>query len=218
MTKENNIERYFRWYCEELIKAGYIKRVDREAESLELVPSIKHKKYKHYKSKSSTTETFTLFPSRSYTYDFRILWNNKALGYFTELLEKDKPLQNSNPLFISQKYLFDGVPEIISYIDVKPHSAAVRFGGGKMASYYTFPFVQRMIYDQSGVYINKTIPVPSGKHGRSNCLFAKSFTPMRYLKTDKSGDDRKIHYKVHTLTEYEYEKSKMFNQQNKLEL
>ena len=77
MTKENNIEKYFRWYCEELIKAGYIKRVDREAESLELVPRITHKKYKHFKSKASLAETFTLFPSRSYTYDFRILYCNE---------------------------------------------------------------------------------------------------------------------------------------------
>lgn len=216
MTKENNIEKYFRWYCEELIKAGYIKRVDREAESLELVPRITHKKYKHFKSKASLAETFTLFPSRSYTYDFRIVWNDKAIGYFTELLQKDQPLQNANPLFISQKYMFKGNLEVISYVDVKPHSAAVRFGGGKMASYYTFPFVQRMIYDQSGVYINKTIPVPSGKHGRSSCLFAKSFTPLRYLTTDKSGDSRKIHYQVHTLSEYEYAKSKEYNQQKKL--
>ncbi len=215
MTKENNIERYFRWYCEELVQSGYVKKVDREAESLELVPRIRHKKYKHHKTKASTTEMFTLFPSRSYTYDFRIIWNDKALGYFTEILNEE-PLQSANPLFMSQKFLIEGKPEIVSYVDVKPHSAAVRFGGGKMASYYTFPFVQRMIYDQSGVYINKTIPVPSGKHGRSSCLFAKSFTPIRYLTTDKSGDSRKIHFTIHTLSEFLYAKSKEYNQQKKL--
>jgi len=96
--------------------------------------------------------------------------------------------------------------ELVSYVDVKPHFAAAAFGGGKMASYYTFPYIQKYLFMSQGLYINKIIPIHTGKHGRSTCLFATTFVPNRYLYTDKSGKFREIPYRKKSITSFTEQK------------
>jgi hypothetical protein len=51
------------------------------------------------------------------------------------------------------------------------------------------------------LYINKIIPTHTGKHGRTTCLFAATFTPNRYLYCDVNVDKfRKIPYRKKSIT------------------
>lgn len=205
-TKENDVERFFRWYAEELKHYGYVKRIDREAEKLEVLPAFTYKREKHFKSKQNTYEEFNLLPESNYTYDFRIIWNESALNIFTEVFYKGGHFRFGRPLFVSHYIELNGVREIVSYVDVKPHSAAAQFGGGKLSTFYTFPFVQKFLLLTRGLYINKIIPTNTGKHGINTCLFAVSFTPNRYRFTDASQQLRKIPFVKTTIKQFTQKK------------
>lgn len=209
-TKENDYERFFRWYCEDLIEAGFIKRLDREPETLLVLPEFNHYREKHFVRKENEKEEFTLLQSVTYTYDFRIIWEKKAFDIFTEIYSYDTHFVYNVPTFISHLKTIGGDKEVVSYVDVKPHSAAARFGGGKNASYYTFPIIQKYLMMAYSLYINKVIPIPSGKHGRTTCLFAETFTPKRYRYTDKSLKKRTMHHKpIRSLSSFVKYKSKI---------
>jgi len=201
-TKENDNEMFFRWYCEELIQYGYLKRIDREPELISVFPKLTHKKEKHLKVQENYTEEIVMFQATNYTYDFRLIWTEKAINIFTEKYDPDGHFVFDRPIFVSHQILLENGIELVSYVDVKPHHAAVRFGGGKMASYYTFPFIQKYLFMSEGLYINKAIPVHTGKHGQSTCLFAQTFVPNRYLYTDKSEKLRKIPYRKRSITSF----------------
>lgn len=205
-TKENSHEMYFRWYCEELIQYGYLKRIDRELQMFSILPEQKHKRENHLKVKANTLEEYNLLQALEYTYDFRLIWNESAYYIFTELYVPGGHFVFGTPTFISHKIKIDGVEEIVSYVDVKPHYAAAKFGGGQNASYYTFPLIQKFLLFTRKLYINKIIPIHTGKHGRSTCLFATTFVPNSYRYTDKSGDLRKIPYRLRSITGYTEQK------------
>ena len=201
-TKENDAERNFRWYAEELQHYGYVKRIDREAETMRVLDAYPYKREKHYKSKENTLESFNLLPESNYTYDFRIIWDEKALNLFTEIFQLGGHFKFGKPLFVSHYIEINGVIEIVTYIDVKPHSSAAQFGGGKLSTFYTFPFIQKFLLATKGLYINKIIPMNQGKHGISTNLFATSFTPNRYLFTDASQQLRKIPFKKVSIAQF----------------
>lgn len=193
VTQENPHEMYFRWYCEELIQYGFLKKISREPELISVFPKLTHKKEKHYKSKKENTiEEITMLQPTEYTYDFLLVWTDKAYYIFTEEYDKDTPFVFGMPIFVSHRIMMDTGIELVSYVDVKPHFAAAAFGGGKMGSYYTFPLIQKYLFMAKGLYINKIIPIHTGKHGRSTCLFATTFIPNAYRFTDKSGKIRSI--------------------------
>jgi hypothetical protein len=211
-TTENPNEMCFRWYCEELVEHGYLKGFEREPELISVLPKLTHKRENHFKQKANTLETFTIFQSTNYTYDYRLIWTDKAVNIFTELYEPDSYFIFGLPVFVSHLIELNGIIEIVSYIDVKPHNAAVRFGGGKMASYYTFPFIQKYLFMTKNLYINKTIPIHTGKHGVTTCLFATTFVPNRYLWTDTGKQLRKIPYRKRTLTYFANQKKAITDQ------
>lgn len=210
VTKENPNEQYFRWYCEELIQYGYLKRIDREPELLAVFPKLVHKKEKHYKSKKENTiEEHVMFQPTNYTYDYRLVWTEKAINIFIELYNPDTHFIFGGPIFVAHNIVLDTGIEIVSYVDVKPHFAAVMYGGGKMASFYTFPLIQKYLFMTNKVYINKIIPINTGKHGVNTCLFASTFVPNRYRYTDKSGDLRKIPFKQRSIVSFTTQKKEI---------
>ncbi len=203
-TKEHNDEMYFSWYLDELVAHGYLKRYYREPETIVVMPSYKYKREKHYKTKPNEHEEISLFQSITYTYDFRLIWEEKAKYIFTEVFQKkeDASFKFGIPTFISHYVTIAGEVELVSYVDVKPHQSAAQFGGGKLASFYTFPFIQKILLSTRGLYINKAIPRNSGKYGLRTCLFATTFTPSRYKFTDIDSRLRKIKFRVVPITTY----------------
>jgi|GEM_PF-2847280 len=200
-TQENDDEMYFTWYMDELVNYNFIKSYQREPETFTVLPGYVHKKEKHFKTKPNEAEEFNLLQPITYTYDYRIIWDESALNIFTETLNEAKPFRFGLPTFISHYINVEGNLELVSYIDVKPHVSAARFGG-KLSSYYTFPFVQKFLLNKYRLYINKAIPKNQGKFGVNTCLFAKTFTPNRYKFTDGGTQLRKIKWRVVSITSF----------------
>lgn len=200
-TEENSGEMFFTWWLDELKHNGYIKRYDREPEFLQVLPPFVHQREKHYKTKPNEFEDFNMIPPINYTYDFRILWEEKAKYIFTEPFAKGEAFRFGMPDFVSHYIKLDGYTELTSFVDVKPHAASARFNTS-MSSLYTFPLIQKFLLHRRGIYINKIIPNNSGKNGVNTCLFAQTFTPNRYLFTDTGQQLRKIPFKKTTITSY----------------
>lgn len=202
VTKENEGEMYARWFFEELVEYGYLKRFDRESELLNVLPAKVHKREKHFVKNRNLLENFILTKEANYTYDYRLIWDEKSIHIFTDVYENGGFFKYGQPHFISQWIVINGQKELVSYVDVKPHAAVAKFGGN-LASYYTFPFVQKILMITRDLYINKMIPVNSGKHGISTCMFAQTFTPNRYRFTDGGTQLRSsIRFSVKSLTSY----------------
>ena len=215
-TEENEGEMHFRWYLEELTEKGFIKRIDRESETFIVSHDVKYKREIHHKTKKNKLQNFNLFQSVGYTYDFRIIWTEKALNIFTEVIQFNGFFKYGKPIFISHLIEIQGVVEIVSYIDVKPHYKAAQFGG-KLSTFYTFPYIQKWLYIMKSVYINKVVPTHSGKHGRTTCLFATTFVPNRYLFHNKSPGLRSIPYRKVTCDSFVQLKTRIIEQLKKEE-
>lgn len=200
-TKENDIEEYARWYFEELQKEGYVEQIDREAETFLVLDDYKHLREKHYKSKENTYEEFNLAQKITYTYDLRIIWNKKAKYLFFELFDKQIPFKFGKPYFVAHLILINGSYKYVTYIDIKPHAMAARFGGD-LSSFYTFPFIQKVLLHLHEIYVNKMVPINMGKHGVNSCMFAITFVPNRFLFSDTGIKERKIHFKKTTLSSF----------------
>jgi len=206
-TKVNPIEQYFEWYLQELKDCGYIKDFFREPETLTVAETSTALYTKRMKSKTKHIE-INLFPKIRLTYDYLIIWNDIAEYFFYEVIEPHNVLfQLKRPLFIAHKYplyingeVYSETEIPYSYIDVKTLSTITRFGSNSTS--YTFPLKQRMLYDSFGIYVNKIVPIPAGKKGFKQSLFLNSFTPKRYMFTDKSGQLRKINWPTQTLSEF----------------
>ena len=188
VTQINTLELYSLWFFQELQTAGYVKRVDREPESIEVIPNQYHIREKNYKTRANTTEEYLVERARTYTYDYRIVWTKKALYYFTEVWDKNVPFKFGHPNFVS--HMVEG--EMVSYIDVKPHANVQARGSRVVSSAYTFPFVMKLILIRYNMYINKMIPIPMAGGGARTAMFVKTFTPNRYLYTDGGGMLRKV--------------------------
>lgn len=200
-TEINDHEQYFEWYLDELEAHGFIERYDREPETLLVVPPYIHQREKHLKKSENKIEDFALLSAMEYTYDYRIIWKDKAINIFTEIFDPEKPFKFGQPHFISHWMMLEGFHNLVSYVDVKPHFKAAQYNQG-MSSFYTFPFIQKILLFTRSIYVNKVIPINSGRHGVNTCLFAKTFTPNRYLFTDKASMKRKIKFRTVTISSY----------------
>ncbi len=201
-TKENPDELYFTWYLDELMHYGFLKNYDREPETLIVLPAYEHLRQKHFQTKANENENFNLTQPLTYTYDFRLIWEEAAIHIFTEAFRKGLPFKYGEPTFVSHYIKLHGGVELVSFVDVKPHVSAANFGGGKLSTYYTFPLIQKFLMATRNLYINKVIPKNQGKHGINTCLFAKTFTPNRYEYTDEARTFRKIPWKKTSITSY----------------
>lgn len=211
-TKPNNEETYFTWFLDDLVQNGFIEKYDRESEITEVLPPFSYHREVHYKEKENVLENYNLLPEITYTYDFRIIWTEKAHYVFTEVFQKNGCFRFNTPIFVSHYVMIDGVKKMASYVDVKPHYKAVQFGGGKMASYYTFPLIQKFLLHTRGLFINKIVPVNSGKNGVNTCLFAQTFTPRRYHFTDGGQQPRNIPFRKIRLESFLAMKQNMINE------
>lgn len=76
--------------------------------------------------------------------------------------------------------------DTISYIEIKPI-----FERNNMIR--LFGINQKWMHDKYGIYVQKIVPQK---------LFKESFTPSRFLLTDKGGQARKINWEIRTLEQF----------------
>ena len=161
-------ELYFSWWLDELEDNGIIESYGYEPKTFKLSDAAHYTKTVQMKTKSKIV-TRTLLQPHSYTPDFQIHWH------------KDMDFIHS----------WCG----LSWVDVKG-------GYSKNFNDTAFPLNQKWMYDKFGIYVEKVVSGSSTyKNSKKELvikkgLFAKTFTPKRYLLTDKSNKPRKINFKV----------------------
>ena len=179
---ESKEEYYFSLYLDELEQAGYVKHWDVHVETFELSLPEKYQWIEQLKTKTKTRIS-ELLKGHEYTPDFWIDWNEKAEGVFYQRINSGRRL---NLPFIAQ----DSGDCDQSIVDVKP-----KFDHQNMTRLFTIN--QKWLFQVHDIYVQKIVPT-----GSKTCLFASTFTPERYLLTDKTGKPRRIKWAVKGLNEY----------------
>lgn len=186
---DSDEEMYFLWWLEELKAKGYVKDYTMQPEAFKLFEGIAYTWYKPKPTKKEPNRTefkenWLLEPAE-YTTDARIVWEPKAQGIF---YNPRVPLHSKCNLLIANNEPKgnEDVWRQISFVEVKPS-----FDQNNMTR--LFVTKQKWVYGLYSIYVNLITPVK---------LFEKTFTPTRYLFTNKSGAKRTLHHKVRTLEEY----------------
>ncbi len=167
ISYDSKEEIYFLWYLDELKAAGFIDSFRYHPPSFLLSEPVKYSYSKQLKTKIKHIEKALLQP-HSYRADFYIWWHPKANGF----LFSNKGNKKIFP-FIAHKTVNI---ENATVIDVKPihdmHNMTRQFH-----------INQKWVYQKLGIYVQKIVPTK---------LFESTFTPERYLFTDKSLKPRKL--------------------------
>lgn len=175
---QSNEELHFSWYLDELKAKGYIDEWKKNEQSFELTKGLSLKYVVPMKKVANKTKEQTILHPSIYTHDFSIYWNKKAIGLFITDIDVVSDNKLTTP-FISHG--------LISYIETK-----AEFDRGNMTRLAINNI--KFVYEKFHIYIN-IIKVPK--------IFEKTFTPDRYLMTDKTFKPRTIRYKnVKTIREF----------------
>ncbi len=166
-------EMAFLQWASELQKSGYIRSIQR-AESYLLSDGVQNNYAQQLVTKSRPMQQ-TLLHGHSYTPEFIIVWDKRALDKIVWDISKSTKFEK----------LFVGVSSngsYITYIEIKP-----LWDQNNMER--LFKINQKWMWDKHGIFVN-LVKCPE--------LFAKSFTPQEYLTT-KSGKTRRINWKVRSM-------------------
>lgn len=168
---ESYEELHFSWYLKELQKQGYIISWERNDKSYQMTEGL----YRDYiipmKRVDDKKKTQTIIKPSVYTPDFNIFWHEKSEGIFvTDLSNKTLKSKISTP-FISNFGLT--VVETKGSFD---QNNMTRLANNNV----------KFVWKLYQVYV-QIVKIPN--------IFNTTFTPNRYLFTDKTKVLRKIKYK-----------------------
>ena len=197
-------ELYFLWYLQELHEAGYIEEVYWHEHTFVLLEAVK----RYYEGKDlkrvegtrrkviDLSKGFqleqkekTFLPAHGYTPEAIVVWSKVAEGMFFQDFDKQDAVLSSKIPFIAQRRVLadlDIGPAPISIFEVKPP-----FDKHNMTR--LFKVNRQFLYAVTGWYINLVV---------MKDLLPNTFTPDRYLWTDKKTKKRTIHFKTTRLEDY----------------
>lgn len=191
-------ELYLAWWIDELREARYVKSW-RRAPNFPLVDATRVP-YVHRRVSKKTGKELTpeirhkiLRPALTYTPDFEIVWSLRALNLLCFEIGKEQ--------------VFEGPPShhlvcqeiggaFVSLIEVKPKVA------GRNAMTHSRFLAARLnssiLFEKHGLFTNL---VEVGT--KAGSIFEKTFTPERFLLTDKTLKPRSINFAPRTLAAFE---------------
>ena len=176
MEFDSKEELYFSWYLEVLRNWNFIESWEKIEEPFQLTSDLTIEYIKPMKRVEDKVLTQTLLSGRVYTPDFKVKWTDQAYNIFVQELKDGEKITTP---FISNK-------KNVSIVEIKGV-----FDNNNMTR-LAINNIKDM-YEKYGIYVCMTkIPM----------LFKKTFTPERYLLTDKSFKPRKIKYATRTIKEY----------------
>lgn len=180
---DSDQELYAYWYFEQLKEEGFINDIIHHPEPFELSESVNSSYVEKLKTKDKIVSE-ELLKGHLYTADFIVVWSDKAKGVFFDLLDGGTRFKkrSSQVLFVGQ---VEG-GDYLSVIEVKP-----LFDQNNMTRLAKIN--QKWVWDKHKYFINIMVPEKWMKN---------TFTPYRYLITNKSGKPRKIKFEVRSLIEY----------------
>lgn len=171
-------EVYLSWWLDDLLRAGFINNWAYHGRTFNLSDRVQYQVKKELKTKVRVDYRLLLNP-HTYTPDFNISWDKSARGVLYQNIESMADLKEC-PIIAQGD---------ISYIDVKPK--AWGRGDSFMA---LFSVRQKWVFDKHGIYVQPVVV-----YGCKTGLFERSFTPRRFLRTDISGQQRKINFRAVSL-------------------
>jgi hypothetical protein len=182
---DSSEEKYFFWYLTELVRKGYIKYFTLQSESFVLSEPIFFDCGKEMKTKIKQ-ESRSLIGKHVYTPDVRIVWDTTAEGCFCYDRESyglysyliKGTNKHRNPPFIAQRLRVENTMELISYIDVKGSH-------DRNNMERVLHLNQCWMLQVFNLFVQK-VKIPN--------FFKSTFTPTRFLFTDKTKVSRKLHY------------------------
>ena len=172
-------EGHFAEYLQELVSIGFIQSWHYHPKPFLLCEKATYQYNEQLKTKTNIKNGF-LLNQHSYQADFLVYWYEKAHILFYGIL-------NNGDQAMKYPFVANNNGRIWSVIDTKGS-----FIGPHNNSAISFPLDQKWVYQKYGIYVQKVIPKK---------LFESTFTPLAYTKTP-TGKDRKINFKVKTLTDY----------------
>lgn len=165
------------FFCEELIKKGYIHRVERSPSYMLCDPV--HNTYAVHLKRGSKQETQTILQGVSYTPDFDIYFTEQAIGIFCWVLGSNRKLEKN--LLVAQNVgnLYKATCEVKP--DFQRNSTTPKS-------------VQSMkwLYQKHKVFVNLFRP---------NRIFAGLFVPDKY-RINERGYPRLLKFKALSLKQY----------------
>jgi hypothetical protein len=174
-------ELYFSWYLTELLKCQVIEHFWYEPNTFTLAETKRYIKNKELKTKI-TRQELVLLSDIAYTPDFLVKWNNEYDGIFYRLINKDYYF-NAPPFFAFGSKKLD---IHYSFFEVKGNFD--RHNEVRM-----FTYLQKWLYEKKNIYV-QLARVPK--------IFKDTFTPSRYLVTDKTQKPRSIRFTTRPLKNY----------------
>ena len=178
---ESQEEWYFSWFLNDLKEKGIILKYSYEPQKFILSPARYYPIKRIFKTKEKTDQ-LSLIQEHVYTPDFLVQWNKQWQNKFYRLIHDEQCTSKPDFFAITSKK-DDGH---YTFFEIKPcfdHQNMTRL----------FIVTQKWMYHQFGIYIEK-FEVPT--------MFKRTFTPSRYLLTDKSMIHRTIKFNIRTLDKY----------------
>lgn len=169
----------FLYWAYELKNQGCIKSIQR-AESYLLSDSLTHDFVVNLKTKSKPA-TELLLHGHSYTPEFVIQWDKRAIGHIFDTLHS----QHKHCCHLIAQPHGTLLGEYFSIIEVKP-----LWDQNNMER--LFKVNQKWMWQKYGIFVNLVKPQD---------LFQRTFTPKEYLRTP-SGKPRKLNWKPKSLFDF----------------
>jgi len=193
MKKLSNPSQEF-WFTEHWVKeakdAGFIKKFIYEAdmpsftlfEGLSKFTKETKTVYKGTKREETRelTHEFCMLKPTTYTPDGAIVWTDKA--YHVLFAGIDDPIHLIKDCYFTAKKVKG---QWVTILDVKAPTGTNRH------SDTPFSFTRKWMWQQHEIFVNKVMLAPTSKSKRGY-LFADTWTPGRYLWTDKLTSQRKL--------------------------
>lgn len=182
MNLDSLEELSFCFWCEELIEAGFIEKVER-GKSYTLTDGVSkyYEKIEELKTKTKTTSKLQTFLKPSiYTPDFQIYWTEKGLQKFCSPING---FGKTEGIFIN-----DIMFPVNHFTTVEVKGT---FNADNMIR--VFNNNKKFLYHRYKIFANLIIPSE---------LFPLTFTPKEYMLTTKTKQKRKINFPVRSIEEY----------------
>ena len=177
-------EMHFSYWTDQLTREGYIEKVILQPEPYKLSSKVVKKHIKPMKRVADKEVYQTVLREHIYTPDVLIIWNKKAEGIFYITEDSDCKILPHHLFANYQGYRNRDV--YATTIELKPsfdHQNMTRLASLNI----------KWVYDKYN-HVIEMVKLPD--------FFKKTFTPDRYLLTDKTYEPRKLKYKPKTLTRF----------------
>lgn len=174
-------ELYFSWYLDELVDRGFVSNYTYHNMSFRMSDPVRVPWHEKLKTKVKSRER-TLMQGMEYVPDFVIVWTRDSRGVFID--DPENGCTRIPQFVVGHGVFLDDHDR--SIVDTKGS-----YDPNNMNRF--FEMKRKWIWNDHGVFINKIVPYK---------LFEKTFTPQRYLLTDRTLKTRKLHYDPRTLDQF----------------